>query len=61
MTLLCQSCAEFRCECPSGYTVLRLRCDVCGHRGVSAVASCRWQQLDPCGECGGSYSEETDQ
>jgi hypothetical protein len=58
VTLICQSCAEFCCECPSGYSVLRLRCDVCGQRVITAVAACRWQQLDPCGACGGSYSEE---
>lgn len=61
MTLRCQSCAEFRCECPSGYTVLSLRCDVCGQRIISPVAACRWQQFDPCGQCGGSYSEEAEQ
>jgi hypothetical protein len=61
VTLICQSCAEFRCECPRGYSVLRLRCDVCGRRVISTVAACGWQHLDPCGACGGSYSEEAKQ
>ena len=58
MTLRCQSCTEFKIECPKGYACLLVKCDVCGSRGVAPVASCRWQELEPCSECGGSYSEE---
>lgn len=58
MPLRCLTCAEFRIECPKGYDVLRLKCDVCGHQGITAVVACRWQALEPCSQCGGSYSEE---
>jgi len=55
----CLSCAQFGCECPSGYRVAIVVCDVCRHRCVASFAACEWEPLE-CPRCGGSVTEQAD-
>lgn len=43
-------------ECPKGYSVLKVVCDVCGRRFVLSRADCNEPDI-ACPECGGTLDE----
>jgi len=49
----CRQCIAIGCECPKGYSVENLKCDVCGYAFVLAAAKCA-ASIVKCPECNGN-------
>lgn len=56
----CGDCVAMGVECPRGYVVEILRCDVCPYAMVLTSAGCAPRSAVKCLECGGSMTEGDD-
>ena len=58
--LRCSDCIAMGVECPSGYKVDRMVCDVCGFRLALTYTACTDVEC-ACPECGGSLDDLDDE